>query len=145
MARKFFATFVTFAFIYIWHGYYLVILVWSSLNLLGILLEDMLKAIQESKLYHKHITGRFSPNNVLRIEAVAGTHLLILAVISNFFFLANYEVGVMFVTRIYGHGLGNYLLLSTSLVFIYFTSEYCKRRIKKDQANDGKLSNNLIE
>lgn len=129
---------ITFAFIYVWHGYFLAILAWSALNVLGILLEQASKAFQRSSGYQRWVTHRVSSNNVLRIEAILGTHLLILAVISNFFFLANYEVGVLFLRRTYGSGICNYLGLSTSLLFIYFTAEYCKRRVVQKGKGDKK-------
>lgn len=118
----------TFAFIYVWHGYYFVLLFWSALNFAGILLEHLLNSLQRSEVYQKWIVDTFSLNNVLRIEAFLGMHLLIFAAITNFAFLANYEVAVLFLRRTYCCGLFNYLSLSTSLVFIFFTSEYCKRR-----------------
>lgn len=121
----------TFTFIYVWHGYFLVILAWSALNVLGILLERAVQSVQRSATYQNLIVRRFSPNTVLRIEAAVGTHLLILAVISNFFFLANYNVGVLFLRRTYCSGIVTYLRASTSLVFMYFTSEHCQRMIKR--------------
>lgn len=119
--------FITFTFIYVWHGYFLAILAWSALNSIGILLEQATRAVQRSPTYHNCITRRFSTNAVYRIEGVLGTHLLILAVISNFFFLANYEVGVLFLKRTYFEGVLNYLCITSSLLFIYYTAEYCKR------------------
>lgn len=121
----------TFTFIYVWHGYFLVILAWSALNVLGILLERAVQSVQRSATYQNLIVRRFSPNTVLRIEAAVGTHLLILAVISNFFFLANYNVGVLFLRRTYCSGIVTYLRASTSLVFMYFTSEHCQRMIER--------------
>lgn len=129
--RKIFAVFLTFAFIYVWHGYFLAILAWSALNGLGILLERGVIILQRSRAYQSWIARRLSSNNLNRLDGVIGTHLLILAVIANFFFLANYNVGVLFLKRTYASGVISYLGLSTSLLFIYFTSEYCKRRFKK--------------
>lgn len=121
----------TFAFIYVWHGYYFVLLFWCVLNFAGILLEHLLKSTQRSEVYKNWIVTRISTNNVLRIEALLGMHLLIFAAITNFAFLANYEVAVLFLRRTYCCGIFNYLSLSTSLVFIYFTSEYCNSRKRK--------------
>lgn len=121
----------TFTFIYVWHGYFLVILAWSVLNVFGIFLEGVVKNVQRSAPYHTLIVQRFSPNTVLRIEAAVGTHLLILAVISNFFFLANYNVGVLFLKRTYCSGIITYIGASISLIFMYFTSEHCQRTINR--------------
>ena len=114
-----------------WHGYFLDILIWSFLNGVGILLEILYSTFKRSKYHDQWITSRFSHNNVLRIDAFIGTQLLILAVIANFFFLANYDVGMLFLRKTYAKGLANYLLLSTSLVFTYFSGEYWERRLKK--------------
>ena len=129
--RKILASVATFAFIYVWHGYFLDILIWSFLNGVGILLEILYSTFKRSKYHETWITGRFSHNNVLRIDAFIGTQLLILAVIANFFFLANYDVGILFLRKTYAMGLTNYLLLSTYLVFTYFSGEYWERRLKK--------------
>lgn len=132
---------LTFLFIYIWHGYFMSILVWSVLNCLGIFLEQLLNIIQRSTIYQQMIVGNFSESSVNRIDAVLGTHLLILAVISNFFFLANYDVGVLFLKRTYSEGVLNYIGISISLLFIYFTSEYCKRSLACDHKNKVKTAN----
>lgn len=127
--RRLLSMFVTFAFIYVWHGYFMAIFVWSMLNVTGMLLEQLVRKLQRSNIYQEWIIKKFSANAVNRIDAAIGTHLLILAVISNFFFLANYEVGILFLKKAYLKGIGNYFSLSLSILVIYFTSEYCKRRI----------------
>lgn len=122
---------MTFSFIYIWHGYFLSILIWSVLNVAGIILEKFVAVMQKSNGYQRWIISRFSPSDVLRIDAIIGIHLLVLSVIANFFFLANYEVGTVFVRRTYCAGFTNYLKSTTPMVFMYVTSEYYSRRERK--------------
>lgn len=122
--------FITFSFIYVWHGYFVHILAWAVLNALGIILEMLAKELQKSKVFQERLVQAFSRNNILRIEGICGTHLLILSVIANFFFLANFEVGKLFFKRTYCDGVFSYLGLSITLVFMYYTSEYCQMRLK---------------
>lgn len=121
------AVFVTFVFIYIWHGYFRYVLVWALLNFVGLLLESGWATVQRSHGYRKTISRFVGAANQKRLDGIVGTQLLILAVIANFFFLATYEVGLIFVQKTYMSGLLNYLALSVTLAFIYFTSEHLKR------------------
>lgn len=123
--------FLTFTFIYVWHGYFLHILAWAVLNALGIILEMIVKELNQLDSFQGKMAMIFSRQNRLRIEAYCGTHLLILSVIANFFFLANFDVGKLFFRRTYCDGILSYFGLSIMLVFMYFTSEYCQRKVKR--------------
>jgi protein-cysteine N-palmitoyltransferase HHAT len=128
VARKIFAGFITFLFIYIWHGFFDYILIWSIMNCACIVIEKFAYYWMESEKFHrKAIEIVKTENNFHRLCAVIGTHVLIPAIISNFFFFGGTEVGWEFVRRTYLDGFGNYLKISTCIYFLYPVAEAIKR------------------
>ena len=113
--QKVMASAITFLFIFIWHGLYMFILIWSMLNWLCIILEQALKVFAKSKMFLR-LTNRFSPTNKGRIIAVIGSNIFIMSVISNFFFFAREETGYIYIKRTYFESFINYFGV---LVFAY--------------------------
>ncbi|XP_058447666.1 protein-cysteine N-palmitoyltransferase Rasp [Malaya genurostris] len=109
--RKIVASSVTFIFIYIWHGLYTFVLIWSALNWICIVLEGFVKNI-------------FGINS--KMGAIVGTHVFILSVLSNFFFFAREEVGYIYIRRTYYENLSNYLVLYVVAYCFYRTGEWIK-------------------
>ncbi|XP_058823226.1 protein-cysteine N-palmitoyltransferase Rasp-like [Topomyia yanbarensis] len=109
--RKILASSITFVFIYIWHGLYTFVLIWSALNWICIVLEGFVKSI-------------FGNNT--RIGALVGTHVFILSVLSNFFFFAREEVGYIYIRRTYYENINNYLVLYAVAYCFYRTGEWIK-------------------
>ncbi|XP_055638565.1 protein-cysteine N-palmitoyltransferase Rasp [Toxorhynchites rutilus septentrionalis] len=107
--RKVLASSITFIFIYIWHGLYTFILIWSALNWICIVLEGFVKNI-------------FGSNT--RLNALVGTHVFILSVLSNFFFFAREEVGYIYIERTYFESLNNYLALYVVAYCFYTTGAW---------------------
>lgn len=131
MLHKIFAGFTTFLFIYIWHGFFDYILIWSLLNCACIVLEKLVyHVIEGEKFRERALAVVKTENNVHRLHAVIGTHVLIPAILSNFFFFGGTEVGWEFVRRTYLNGVVNYLKISTCIYFLYPVAEAIKRKGK---------------
>lgn len=121
------ASLVTFMFIYLWHGFYQFVLIWSILNFVVVQVEQLARAelTARKELWDRYI----SPSNQLRLTAVLGSQLFIPAAISNFFFFGGMEVGTEFMMRTYWTGtLSSYLILSGCCYCLYHTAEVIKRR-----------------
>ncbi|KAJ9574228.1 hypothetical protein L9F63_026126, partial [Diploptera punctata] len=98
---KKFASLACFVFIYAWHRVYLFVLVWSTLNYLGVTLESLGRSIGNSTAYqHYEKMVMITPQNVRRLHAVLGTPLLIMSALSNFYFFAGMRVGNYYVKRL---------------------------------------------
>lgn len=128
---KIFAGFMTFLFVYIWHGFFDYVLIWSLLNCACIVLEKFVYHVIESeKFYQRAIKLVKTDNNVHRLHAIIGTHVLIPAILSNFFFFGGTEVGWEFVRRTYLNGLVNYVKISSCIYLLYPVAEAIKRKEK---------------
>lgn len=131
LSLKIFAGFVTFLFIYIWHGFFDYILVWSILNCVCIVLEKFVYHVIESDQFKLRALKIIkTDNNLHRLHAIIGSHVLIPAILSNFFFFGGIEVGWEFVRRTYFTGVLNYVKISTCIYFLYPIAEAIKRREK---------------
>uniref|UniRef100_A0A182R102 Protein-cysteine N-palmitoyltransferase Rasp n=1 Tax=Anopheles farauti TaxID=69004 RepID=A0A182R102_9DIPT len=111
LGRKVLASLATFAFIYVWHGVFLFILIWSLINWICILLERLVN----------HYTLANS-----RWRAIIGTHVFIPSVLSNFFFFASENVGFIYLRRTYAEGISNYLGLYAASYCFYQTGQLVK-------------------
>ncbi|XP_055611307.1 protein-cysteine N-palmitoyltransferase Rasp [Uranotaenia lowii] len=109
--RKIMASLTTFVFIYVWHGLYTFVMIWSMLNWICIMLEGLVKQVFGQ---HK------------QIAAIVGTHAFILSVLSNFFFFAREDVGYIYIHRTYYEHLNNYLALYAVAYCFYRTGEWVK-------------------
>ncbi|XP_053694942.1 protein-cysteine N-palmitoyltransferase Rasp [Sabethes cyaneus] len=110
-ARKILASSVTFVFIYVWHGLYTFVMIWSALNWICVVLEGFVKSI-------------FGTNT--RLGAFVGTHVFILSVLSNFFFFAREDVGYIYIRRTYYESISNYVVLYIVAYCFYRTGEWIK-------------------
>ncbi|XP_055541267.1 protein-cysteine N-palmitoyltransferase Rasp isoform X3 [Wyeomyia smithii] len=109
--RKIMASLATFMFIYVWHGLYTFVMIWSALNWICVVLEGFVKNI-------------FGNNT--RLGALVGTHVFILSVLSNFFFFAREEVGYVYIKRTYFESISNYAVLYIVTYCFYRTGEWIK-------------------
>ncbi len=126
MYRKLFASFTTFGFIYLWHGIYQFVFIWSIMNFICLQLEQFGRHI--GHIQQDNFQKYFSESNRNRIKAIFGTQIFIPAVISNFYFFAGVEVGNVFVERTYFTGnFVIYLSLSFCSYCIYHVSEVIER------------------
>lgn len=125
--RKFSAAFVTFVFIYVWHGLWWSIFIWSMLNFVCVILENVLTTLQESQKY-KEIMGKYlGTNNLLRFNAMIATNVMIPSILSNFIFFAGTDVGLVFFRKTYTSGIPFYLKLLVICYSLYTTNEWIRR------------------
>lgn len=124
--RKVFASFFTFTFIYLWHGIYLFVFIWSIMNFVCLQLEQVGRYV--GRVQQHNFEKYFGPMNQNRIKALFGTQIFIPAVISNFYFFAGVDVGNVFIERTYFTGnFVIYLSLSFCCYCIYHVSEVIER------------------
>lgn len=124
--RKLFASFITFTFIYLWHGIYQFVFIWSIMNFICLQLEQIGRYV--GRMHSHNFDKYFRPANQNRIKALFGTQIFIPAVISNFYFFAGVDVGNVFVERTYFTGnFVIYLSLSFCCYCIYHVSEVIER------------------
>lgn len=133
--RKIFGSFVTFAFIYLWHGVLIdFVFIWAIMNFFCVQAEKLGKIIAKSEAYHKMV-GNWSEHNRNRLTAFAGSQLYIPASMSNFFFIGGYDVGIIYVERTYfTEGFISYVVLSFFTFCIYNSGEFIWRMERARQA-----------
>lgn len=135
MMLKIFSGFTTFLFIYMWHGFFDYIFIWSIFNCVCIIFEKFVYHVIESEKFWKSALSIVkTDNNVYRLQAIIGSHVLIPAILSNFFFFGGIEVGWEFVRRTYFTGFMSYLQISTCVYFLYPVAEAIKRREKLNKS-----------
>jgi protein-cysteine N-palmitoyltransferase HHAT len=126
--RKLFASFITFFFIYLWHGQWMFILIWAVANFVCIVLEYTVKRLYSSSSYKRWVTNHCSRATDRRLRAVIGSHVLIPSVLSNFFFFGETEIGMMFIRRTYFSSWGGYFGLYCICYCFYNIGDWFKRR-----------------
>lgn len=128
ITRKIFAGFVTFFFVYIWHGFFDYVLIWSVMNCTSIVMEKFVYNFIEGRNFRTKVVKILgTQNNYYRLHAFIGSHILIPAILSNFFFFGGSEVGWEFVRRTYSLGIVNYMKISLCIYFLYPIAEVIKR------------------
>lgn len=118
---------MTFCFIYLWHGFYEYVLVWSILNYVCLSIENLCSHLSKTRRYQSLVASKFSKNNLLRFNAIVTSQLFIPAAISNFYFFAGLKIGYIFIWKTYTGGIINYFFLTICCISIYHTSEIVKR------------------
>lgn len=126
--QKIYSNFLTFFFIYIWHGMYPFILVWSTLNFVCLQFERFGKQYTRR---HKLLISIWCPNKRTqrRLAGLLATQIFIPSALSNFYFFAGIDVGNWFMLKTYW--LSNiyvYALLTLCSYCIYQTSEEIRQR-----------------
>ncbi|XP_011880609.1 PREDICTED: protein-cysteine N-palmitoyltransferase Rasp isoform X2 [Vollenhovia emeryi] len=114
---KLFASFSCFTFVFIWHGIQINILIWTLLNFIGIVIENIGVSIGKSTQYLKIQNMYLSSKNTRRLHCVLASPLLALSAVSNFYFLGGQEIGNIFIENILYHG--SWKSLSALLFFLY--------------------------
>lgn len=99
---KVLASAVCFCFIFGWHGLHGNILIWSVLNLIGVLTEYIASDVYNRYL-KKTFDEHFSTQWQRRIFCGVASPLLALSAISNFYYFSNEAVGHVFMRR-YAYG-----------------------------------------
>lgn len=136
LPQKLFASFISFAFIYLWHGYYLFLLVWVFLNLASLYIELFGRYISRSEYYNR-ILKPIGSKNIQRLNAVLGGQLLISSSISNVMFIGGPSVGKWLMIHTYfTGGILNYFVLSITAYNLYQVSTFifqCEEEKEKEK------------
>lgn len=134
LPRKLFASFISFAFIYLWHGYYIFLLVWVFLNLASLYIELFGRHISRSEPYRR-LLKPIGSKNINRLNAILGGQLLISSSISNVMFIGGPDIGKWLMIHTYfTGGFLNYFVLSITAYNLYQVSTYifqCEEDEKK--------------
>lgn len=127
MAKKLFASIATFSFIYLWHGYYKFILMWAILNFFCLQAERCGKIMAATKAYRSVCTA-VGTRWTYRMNAIFGSQLLILSVLSNIMFIGGEDVGVELAKQTYfRNDITTYATLSICTYCFYQTGEFLFR------------------
>lgn len=136
LPRKLLASFASFVFIYLWHGYYLFLLVWVFLNLASLYIELFGRRIALTQQYCGFLRLIIGDGNIARLNAIFGGQLLISSSISNVMFIGGPNIGKWLAIHTYfSGGLLNYTVLSITAYNLYRVSSFifqCERPTKKN-------------
>lgn len=131
LPRKLLASFTSFVFIYLWHGYHLFLLVWVFLNLASLYVELFGRHVAHSERYYGFLRPIIGDANIGRLNAIFGGQLLISSSISNVMFIGGPSVGKWLMIHTYfTGGLLNYAMLSITAYNLYRVSAFifqCER------------------
>ncbi|CAH0766553.1 unnamed protein product [Diatraea saccharalis] len=116
IVNKLCASFLTFVFIFMWHGTIWNIFVWSVLNYLGITLEQFGKILSQTNYYQLFKVNILkSDETETRFLALLCTPLLALSAISNFYLFGGSSVGNIYFECFMHPTFFNTMLISISL------------------------------
>ncbi|XP_014672519.1 PREDICTED: protein-cysteine N-palmitoyltransferase HHAT-like isoform X2 [Priapulus caudatus] len=115
--NKFLASAMCFLYIYYWHGMYDYLVVWCSLNFIGVSVEAIANLICSSAS-GKRLKEYVSAAMWRRMKAAINAPLLAICIMSNFYFFMGNEVG-----QVFFHKLVLYGTLPSYAVVLY--SMYC--------------------
>eukprot|EP00095_Tigriopus_kingsejongensis_P004127 maker-scaffold122_size333723-snap-gene-2.43 protein:Tk04127 transcript:maker-scaffold122_size333723-snap-gene-2.43-mRNA-1 annotation:"protein-cysteine n-palmitoyltransferase rasp" len=124
---KLFASFCTFAFIYVWHGIQDHVLVWSVMNFLGITAEALGKSIGSLPGYQRFERSMLSPRNRRRLYGALGAPLFLVSILSNMFFFMGVPAGSHLMEKAFTS-----FPLGTPLLFVFM---YCGAQTSFEMRN----------
>ncbi|CAL7943269.1 unnamed protein product [Xylocopa violacea] len=125
--NKIIASFLCFAFVFVWHGMQMNIFIWAFLNFIGLNIESLIKSLEKSK-YYLNVQKRYiSRTNARRFNCVITSPLLAMSAISNFYFFAGEEIGNIYIYRILHD------TWYTTIVLLFFL--YCCCQVSTDITN----------
>lgn len=132
--RKILAIALTFLFVFLWHGYYEYVFIWSILNFFCLLAEKSINALINSSTYIHFMKKqlRFSESGLQRFNAFLGSQIFIPAAFSNCYFISGVDVGNYLMKGVYFGGWWNYLTL-TFCTYCFF--QCCEILLKKKIVN----------
>ncbi|XP_060659233.1 protein-cysteine N-palmitoyltransferase Rasp [Drosophila nasuta] len=136
IGAKFGATALTFGFVFIWHGCYTYVLIWSILNFLCLAAEKCFRAFIAMPAYQRWSLEHFGEGGAQRVYALLATQLFIPAAFSNVYFIGGQEIGDVLMRGAYLSGVGNYVALCFCSYCFFQCSEMLlsgtsKRRLKQ--------------
>lgn len=129
---KFVSTVLTFAFVFMWHGCQIDILIWTVMNFWCLILEKLLKNAMRSTFYKSWIEQKLGQQMSQRFQAIVFSQLFIVAAFANVFFIGSSEMGVFLIMNVYGNGFANYLALSCCCYCFFQCSELISMKLWKE-------------
>ncbi|KAH8307411.1 hypothetical protein KR044_011494 [Drosophila immigrans] len=133
IAAKFGANALTFGFVFIWHGCYTYVLIWSILNFLCLAAEKCFRAAISMPAYQRWSLQRFGHAGAQRVYALLATQLFIPAAFSNVYFIGGQQIGDVLMRGAYLSGVGNYLALCFCSYCFFQCSELLLSRTSKEK------------
>ncbi|ERL83691.1 protein-cysteine N-palmitoyltransferase Rasp [Dendroctonus ponderosae] len=110
------ASFLCFAFVFIWHGTEEYIFVWALLNFTGIVLENL-----ASNWYKRTLSSwywkKLCPSSPRRTKCLLSAPLLAMSALSNFYFFAGKDVGDIFLYTILNESVFKKAFIVAALYF----------------------------
>ncbi|XP_023301933.2 protein-cysteine N-palmitoyltransferase Rasp [Lucilia cuprina] len=112
--RKVLATAATFSFVFLWHGYYGYVFIWSILNFCCLVGEKIVKFLIKSPNYIRFMKNnlKLTEAGLQRFNALLGSQIFIPAAFSNCYFISGLDVGNYLMKGVYQGGWWNYLTLT---------------------------------
>nr|CAH7744137.1 unnamed protein product [Callosobruchus chinensis] len=132
-SHKLLASMTTFAFVYIWHGTALYILIWCILNYIGIVIEQTCSSLNKPDMNKSHSDWS------RRTKCFFGALLLAVSAISNFYFFGGKQIGDLFFQRVFTDNLSNTIIL----VIILYCGAQVSTELRSMHAR--KCDNNAIK
>lgn len=127
LAKKLLASITAFTFIYLWHGYFRFVLIWTILNFICLQAENFGKKFSKTQ-FCKKLMRPIGENNSLRLKAIVGSQLLIISILSNMIFLGGERIGFELMKQTYlRNNFFEYFLLSFCTYCFYISGEFCFR------------------
>ncbi|XP_043275645.1 protein-cysteine N-palmitoyltransferase Rasp [Venturia canescens] len=96
-----FASFLSFSFVFLWHGIQMFIFIWCLLNFIGLTVEGFARSVGNSSTYLRLEAQYLSPRNSRRFRCALAAPLLVFSATSNFYFFAGEEIGHIFMYRLF--------------------------------------------
>ncbi|RWS23160.1 protein-cysteine N-palmitoyltransferase HHAT-like protein [Leptotrombidium deliense] len=123
--RKVIATAVCFCCVAVWHGFNKSILVWSFLSFLGVIVELFVTSFLSG---FGNIKKKISSDSLRRLEAVITAPLFMFLILSNIFFLSNFDIGIHFL-RTFVFSFSTTLFIALFIMYCSCNvSIFCKRK-----------------
>lgn len=113
----------TFAFIFVWHGCYMNVFIWTFLNYVCFVAEKIFKWFTSCQLYYNLVTVPFGYGISQRLRALLATQIFIPAAFSNVFFISGTDAGQWLMRGAYCSGYCNYLTLTFCCYCFFQCSE----------------------
>lgn len=106
--NRFVSTLLCFTFVYIWHGTETFVLIWSSINFLGVVIENISKSVDKNYLENSEYVAKIGPAWKRRLDCVIACPLIAMSAIGSFYFFAKSHIGDIFLFRLLNGTLEKY-------------------------------------
>lgn len=98
-AGRLISSLICFTFVFIWHGLYPHVLIWSLLNYVGVSIESFGKELTNLEEFDRNYLTEIDDQMYRRIKCLLASPLLLMSAIAFFFYHGGKEIGDVFVQR----------------------------------------------